>query len=109
MLEKILISYLPEKKIVYGSKKSLQRKTQIKEKTKTLLEQSELGDEIERIIGKIQESMEAYDFKQACELLESLGRQYPENFLESEIRELCEMAEEYQAEEIMEVLNKKLT
>lgn len=109
VLEKILISYLPEKKIVYGSKKSLQRKTQIKEKTKTLLEQSELGDEIERIIGKIQESMEAYDFKQACELLESLGRQYPENFLESEIRELCEMAEEYQAEEIMEVLNKKLT
>lgn len=107
VLEKILISYLPEKKIVYGSKK--QPKTEVKEKIDTLSKQPESGDEMGQIIRQIEKALEAYDFQQACEILESLGKQYPETFSESEIRELCGMAESYQAEEVMEALKKKHT
>lgn len=109
VLEKILISNLPEKKIVYGSKKPLQHKTEVKEKIEKLPKQPESGDEMGQIIRQIEEAMEAYDFEQACEILESLGKQYPETFSEPEIRELCGMAESYQAEEVMEALKKKHT
>lgn len=109
VLEKILISYLPEKKIVYGRKKPLQPKAGVKDKIEKLSKQPESGDEIGQLIRQIEEAMEVYDFEQACELLESLGKQYPETFSEPEIRELCGMAEAYQAEEVMEVLNKRHT
>lgn len=109
VLEKILISYLPEKKIVYGRKKLLQSKTEEKKKIEKLPKQLEAGDEMGQIIRQIEKVIEAYDFGQACELLESLGKQYPEIFSEAEIRELCGMAESYQAEEVMEALKKKRT
>ena len=107
VLEKILLSYLPEEGLVYGKKRTLQPGKKREEKIEQQPKLPQSGDGREQLICKIEEAVEAYDFARVRELLEELGKQYPEIFSQQQIRELCSMAEAYQTEEILEILNHK--
>lgn len=107
VLEKILVSYLPNERIVFGKKKSLQLRERGKENAPKTQKQEENGGGLSKILRQIEQAMEDYDFAQACQLLRSLSIQYPQDFSEQETDELCLLAENYQAEEVMEKLKNK--
>lgn len=104
VLEQILVSHLPSEKIIFGKKKSLQQRKEKKGNLEQSQSQQETVEGISNIVLHIQQSMEDYNFVQACKLLEYLGSQYPEKFPRQKTKDLCLLAENFQAEEVMKVL-----